>query len=59
MIFVGPATSSYRVTVLLNLLGRLKEVHLDIDILEKVSSSPSREWEQSTEGKVLKIKRPA
>lgn len=41
MIFVGPSTSSRRVMVLLNLLGRLKKVHLDIDILEKVSSSHS------------------
>lgn len=41
MIFVGPLTSSHRVTVLLNLLGRLKEVHVDIEILEKVSSTPA------------------
>lgn len=37
MIFVGPSTPGYRVTVLLNLLGRLKEVKLDIETLEKVS----------------------
>jgi transcriptional antiterminator RfaH len=45
MIFVGPSVSSHRVTVLLNLLGRLKEVHLDIETLERVtrSSAPERE----------------
>ena len=44
MIFVGPMTSSQRVTVLLNFLGRLKEVHVDIASLEKVRTpvSPAR-----------------
>lgn len=36
MIFVGPSTPEHRVTVLLNLLGRNKEIYLDIDMLEKV-----------------------
>jgi len=38
MIFVGPTTSSQRVSVLLSFLGRLKEVYLDAEALEKVSS---------------------
>jgi hypothetical protein len=38
MIFVGPMTGSRRVCVLLNFLGRLKQVHLDGETLEKVPS---------------------
>jgi hypothetical protein len=38
MIFMGPTTGSHRVSVLLNFLGRLKQVHLDEETLEKVSS---------------------
>ncbi len=49
MIFVGPLTSSHRVTVLLNLLGRLKEIHIDIEMLEKVSSTPAYMRESYTE----------
>lgn len=36
MIFVGSTTPTGRVHVLLELLGRLKEVQVDVDILEKV-----------------------
>lgn len=39
MVFVGPVTSSRRVAVLLNLLGRLKEIYVDIELLEKVSGT--------------------
>lgn len=38
MIFVGPMTGSRRVCVLLNFLGRLKQVRLDVERLEKVPS---------------------
>jgi transcriptional antiterminator RfaH len=38
MIFVGPMTGSRRVCVLLSLLGRLKQVHLDGETLEKAPS---------------------
>lgn len=43
MIFVGSMTGSSRVCVLLNLLGRLKQVHLDTELLEKVSSRTASE----------------
>lgn len=36
MIFLGPGTPEQRVHVLLRFLGRLKEVHVDVDMLEKV-----------------------
>jgi len=39
MIFIRPVTPSGRVQVLLELLGRLKEVQVDMDILEKASAS--------------------
>jgi transcriptional antiterminator RfaH len=38
MIFVGPTTSRRRVTLLLNLLGRSKEIQVDIEKLERVTS---------------------
>ncbi len=38
MIFMGPMTGSRRVCVLLSFLGRLKQVHLDEEALEKVPS---------------------
>lgn len=37
MIFVGPSTSSHRVNVLLNLLGRLKEIQVEGHKLEKIA----------------------
>lgn len=45
MIFIRPLTPGGRVHVLLELLGRLKEVQVDMDVLEKapVSSLVSRE----------------
>jgi transcription antitermination factor NusG len=39
MIFIRPVTPSGRVHVLLELLGRLKEVQVDMDILEKAPAS--------------------
>jgi len=39
MVFVGPTTPSKRVRVLLHLLGRLKEVQVDADTLEKTFGS--------------------
>ena len=42
MLFVGPSAPGYRVTVLLRFLGRLKEVQLDIGLLEKVYSPQFR-----------------
>ena len=38
MVFVGPMTPVRRVCVLLNFLGRLKEVTVDVDLLEKAAS---------------------
>jgi len=53
MIFLGPVTSGHRVAVLLNLLGRLKEVHLDIEVLEKVPGSPDG-MRRGTERKIVR-----
>lgn len=39
MIFVGPATAGQRVQVLLHIMGRLKEVRIEVEALEKVSSA--------------------
>jgi transcriptional antiterminator RfaH len=36
MIFLGPSRPDQRAHVLLRFLGRLKEVHVDVEILEKV-----------------------
>ncbi len=52
MIFVGSMTPGGRVQVLLELLGRLKEVQVDVDMLEKASATSlashelnaQREW---------------
>ncbi len=43
MIFMGPMTASSRVCVLLSFLGRLKQVYLDRETLEKVSSHTGSE----------------
>ncbi len=48
MVFVGPTTPSKRVQVLLEFLGRLKEVQVDVEMLEKapgttLSASPKSE----------------
>jgi transcriptional antiterminator RfaH len=43
MVFVGPMTPSGRVSVLLSLLGRLGEVDVDAEALEKVPSSTTSE----------------
>ncbi len=62
MVFVGPITPSQRVHVLLNFLGRLKEVQVDVDLLEKVSHSDSSQpphsaHERYTRGKGRKIEK--
>jgi transcriptional antiterminator RfaH len=36
MVFIGPTTPSRRVCVLLNLLGRMKEIHVEIESLERI-----------------------
>jgi transcriptional antiterminator RfaH len=69
MIFVGPTTSAQRVCVLLNFLGRLKEVHVDTNLLEKAPANEAvktiaqtatyRQKERYTRGKGRKIKRSA
>jgi transcriptional antiterminator RfaH len=65
MIFVGPMTASRRVCVLLSFLGRLKQVHLDGETLEKVPSRTVSEHneiaayyrrERYTRGKGRKVK---
>jgi transcription antitermination factor NusG len=43
MVFMGPMTGSRRVCVLLSFLGRLKQVHLDGETLEKVPSHNAHE----------------
>lgn len=64
MVFLGPTTSSRRVRVLLSLLGRLKEVDVDADALEKVSTDEKKTLigyqrrERYTRGKGRKIYRP-
>jgi transcription antitermination factor NusG len=42
MIFVGPTTPGKRVRVLLHFLGRLKEIHVEPDMLEKVANDESK-----------------
>jgi transcription antitermination factor NusG len=67
MIFIGPTTPSRRVCVLLSFLGRLKQVHLDEETLEKVPSRTASEKkeiaayyrkERYTRGKGRKVKHP-
>ena len=48
MIFMGPMTPSRRVCVLLSFLGRLKQVHLDGELLEKVPSHTDGEKDVNT-----------
>jgi len=65
MIFVGPMTPSRRTCVLLSFLGRLKEISVDAEALEKVPSctasqrngiTTSRPRERYTRGKGRKIR---
>jgi transcriptional antiterminator RfaH len=63
MIFVGSMTGSRRVRVLLSFLGRLKQVHLDEETLEKVPSRTANSTndvynrrERYTRGKGRKVK---
>jgi transcription antitermination factor NusG len=62
MVFIGPTTPSKRVHVLLHFLGRLKEVQVDVETLEKMpgESDIQRELniqpERYTRGKGRKIK---
>jgi transcription antitermination factor NusG len=39
MVFIGPSTLSKRVYVLLEILGRLQEVQVDADVLEKAAGN--------------------
>lgn len=66
MIFVGSITSGQRVSVLLNLLGRLKTVYVDINTLEKVTTHANKsaeipaylqKRERYTRGKGRKVKK--
>ncbi len=65
MIFLGPTTNATRVAVLLQLLGRLKEVHVEADALEKLNRQNQplpqihRKRERLTRGKGRKIKHSA
>ncbi len=47
MVFVGPPSPSKRVRVLLHLLGRLKEVQVDADTLERMPGSANFQWQRS------------
>jgi transcriptional antiterminator RfaH len=67
MIFLGPTTPSRRVCVLLNFLGRLKQVHLNGEILEKspsrmpngnIAISANYHRNRYTRGKGRKVKHP-
>jgi transcriptional antiterminator RfaH len=53
--FVGPTTPSARVKVLLHFLGRLNEVTVDVDALERAQEYPQRGRERGTRGKGRKI----
>ena len=53
MVFVGPTTPSKRVRVLLYLLGRLKEVQVDVDALEKIPGVQTFNGEQPAPLKTL------
>ena len=44
MVFVGPTTPSKRVHVLLHLLGRLKEIQVDAETLEKMPGCANFQW---------------
>ena len=66
MIFIGPMAGSRRVSVLLSFLGRLKQVHLAEETLEKVPSHTNQEIRaidvnyvknRYTRGKGRKVKR--
>ena len=53
MVFVGPATPSRRVQVLLEFLGRRKEVQVDVETLEK---APGNTLSASTKWKPLRVR---
>lgn len=62
MVFVGPTTPSKRVYVLLELLGRIKEAQVEVEMLEKISAPVSsiqraqQVRKRYTRGKGRKIK---
>lgn len=62
MVFIGSTTPSKRVRVLLHFLGRLKEVHVDVETLEKmpitsnIQPDLNIQRERYTRGKGRKIK---
>lgn len=65
MVFVGPTTPSKRVSVLLSILGRLKEVQVDVDTLEKMPGKSDIQldldirWGRRVQGKGRKMERLA
>ena len=54
MIFVGP-TAKQRASVLLHILGQLREVQVDARMLEKIGSPPQNQRRRYTRGKGRKI----
>ncbi len=56
MIFVDTSGPEKRVRVLLHILGRLKEVHLQREVLEKIPDRSEYRRERYTRGKGRKIK---
>lgn len=56
MVFVGPTNADQRVHVLLTLLGRQKEVSVDITTLEKLPAGPAYQRKRYTRGKGREIK---
>ncbi|HET8840820.1 MAG TPA: transcription termination/antitermination NusG family protein, partial [Ktedonobacteraceae bacterium] len=56
MMFVGPTEASQRVRVLLTLLGRQKEISVDIAALEKLPANPVYRRKRYTRGKGRRIK---
>jgi len=55
-VFVGPATPSARVKILLELLGRINEVKVDIEALTSTHDAPTRHNQRLTRGKGRRIK---
>jgi transcriptional antiterminator RfaH len=56
MIFVGTTGPEKRVRVLLNILGRIKEVYMPRDVLEKIPDRQEYKRERYTRGKGRRIK---
>jgi len=56
-VFVGPMKPSERVQILIHFLGQLREVDVDVDMLERPSSMPTLKRERRTRGKGRRVKR--